>query len=503
MQKDNQKVRTLRVATEKDFRSAIPYLASDYHSMQLVRMLYDGLLLKNSEGEIVPAVAKSYDISADKKIYTFHLKKTFWPNGDPVTAHDFAYSWKKMLDPKSGLPLACDFHLIKNGKKCSEEKVFINDVGIYVKDDWTLIVELEYPNSHFPSFVASPSYLPVHSGIDSGKKNKSENPVSNGPFLLKKWKSDYSITLVKNVNYWDAKNVHLDGIEIQIIPDPTTQLDLYDQGKLDYIGAPLSDFADPDSLQGRSFQKKETSSVACLMINVNAHPFSNKKLRQALSLALNRQEIIDHVLRVGAAPATGFLSGCLKLSNETYIRENKKEAKRFFAAALKELKLTHKNFPVLSISYRNLPQTAKVMAAIQQQWEKTLGIHIKLKPRDFPAHMAALFAGDYEIGDVAWCSKVEDPSYVLSFFLDKDAKINLPNWDCPEYRRLLTLARTETNNERRRDLIKQAEGILLEEMPLIPLYFPEGVWLQKSHLNGVTVSRLKEVDFKEVGFSSF
>lgn len=493
MDKNN---RTLKVATEKDFRSATAYLASDYHSMQLTKMLYDGLLRKNSEEKIVPAVAKSYEVSKDKKTYTFYLKKTFWSNGDPVTAKDFASSWKKMLDPKSGLPLACDFHLIKNGKKCSERKVSIDDVGIYVKDDSILIVELEHPNPHFPSFVASSSYLPVH------PSDAPKNPISNGPFLLKKWKPNYSIALEKNSAYWDAQNVHLDAIEIQIIPDPATQLDLYDQGKLDYIGAPLSDFTDPDSLQGRNFKKKETSSVACLMINIDAHPFGNKKLRQALSLALNRQEIIDHVLRVGATPATGFLSGCLKLSSETLVKENHSQAKRLFAAALQELKLTHENFPVLTISHRNLPQTAKIMAAIQQQWEKTLGIRIQLKPRDYAAHMAALFAGDYAIGDCAWCSKVKDPIYVLSFFLDKEAKINLPNWDCPEYRRLLTLASIEGNDEKRQDLIKQAEVILLEEMALIPLYFPEGVWLQKSHLNKVAVSRLKEVDFKEAVFSN-
>ncbi|MEM7175925.1 MAG: peptide ABC transporter substrate-binding protein, partial [Chlamydiota bacterium] len=151
---------------------------------------------------------------------------------------------------------------------------------------------------------------------------------------------------------------------------------------------------------------------------------------------------------------------------------------------------------------RNLPQTTKIMAAIQQQWKETLGIRINLQPRDYKSHMAALFVGNYEIGDVTWCSKVEDPLYVLSFFLDRQAKINLPNWDCPKYRQLLQRARVETASETRRDLIKQAEAILLEEMPLIPLYFPEGIWLQKPHLDKVTVSRLKEIDFKEACFSS-
>ncbi|MEM7174729.1 MAG: ABC transporter substrate-binding protein [Chlamydiota bacterium] len=160
------------------------------------------------------------------------------------------------------------------------------------------------------------------------------------------------------------------------------------------------------------------------MINVKTHPLKNKQLRQALSLALDRREIVEHVLRIGGTPATGFLSGCLRLSNQNLVRENKAQAKQLFAAALKELNLTLESLPILTISHRNLPRTAKIMAAIQGQWQKTLGIRVQLKSRDYKAHMAALFASDYEIGDVTWCSKVKDPIYMPSFFLDAEAKIN-------------------------------------------------------------------------------
>ncbi|MEM7175688.1 MAG: ABC transporter substrate-binding protein, partial [Chlamydiota bacterium] len=260
MHQDNQKIRTLHTATEKDFRSALPHLASDYHSMQLVNMLYDGLLRKDSDGKVIPAIAESYDVSEDQKTYTFHLKKNFWSNGDLLTAKDFESSWKKMLDPRSGFPLSSDFHPIKNGKKCLEGKVSVDSVGIYAKDCATLIVELENPNRHFPSFVASSTYRPMHS---SAAVNQ-QIPIGNGPFLLKEWKLGYSLQLAKNPTYWDSSHVQLDAIEIQVIPDPTTQLYLYDKGDLDYIGGPLSDFSDPNALQERAFKTKETSSVACL-----------------------------------------------------------------------------------------------------------------------------------------------------------------------------------------------------------------------------------------------
>ncbi len=498
--------RFLKLCLDRDIRSVIPYEAGDVHSTHVTGMLYEGLMRKDRGGNLICAVADSYEISEDKKTYIFKLKKTFWSNGDRVTAYDFAYSWKKQIDPQFGCSLGCDFYGIKHARACAKGEKSMDALGIRVKDDLTLIVELEYPNPYFLSFVSSRSYLPVNSKADADPDRKKKERVNNGPFTLKDWKINYGLTLEKNPTYWDAKHVQLEGIEVQILPDTITQLNLYEKRRVDYVGSPLSLFLNPESLLNHPLKKdlsaKETSSVFCLVINTKVFPFSNQKLRQALSLAIDRQAIVEGLLDQSATFASGFLSGSLKVRENPLIekRANPEKAKKLFEQALKELNIKPNEFPSIVLSYRSLLQTERLMMVIQSQWKKILGVNVELRKSDYKIHMDSLFSGNYQIGEVIWCSKVYDPSYVLSFFRGKHLRTNIPNWDCVEYCHTLNAADDEAEKEQRIKHIRKAEEIFLSEMPLIPIYFTKGLWLQNPQLKGVIVSDLGEIDFKEAYF---
>ncbi len=482
------------ICIDRDLISTDPRRATTFSSGQIVRMLSSGLLEKEGSGKIIPALARSYTLSDDKKTYTFTLKKTSWSNGDPVTAHDFARAWLTTIDPKRGHHLACDFFAIKNARACAEGKCPLSEVGIQVKDPYTLAVTLEYPNPYFPSFVASPTYLPIHKSADSFEKTPL---ISNGPFLLNHWKQGYEIAFKKNPTYWDAGRVKLKSLRMEIISDPLTALGLYRRGKLDYIGAPLSLFVNIDQLSKKaSINQTAIASVSCLMLRTDLYPLTNKHFRQALSAAIDRQAIADHILRLEGTPATGFLSGCLKVSKRNYLEKKQERAKELFDKALKELGISRKQLPTLTLSYRSLPQTERVIVAIQEQWSRILGLQVELKKADHATHISNLHAGNYQIGEVSWRSKSYDPSYVLSFFREKTLKTNLCRFDCKPYDALLTQAEREVNEQKRKQLLAQAEALLLDEMPLIPIYFAHALWMQHARLQGVTVSDLGEIDFK-------
>ena len=330
--------------------------------------------------------------------------------------------------------------------------------------------------------------------------------MSNGPFLLKKWTPGYEILLQKNPTYWDAKHVYLKGIRIQIIPETMTQCDLYQKRQVDYIGSPLSLFFDPDLLLKHPLKNelktKETATVFCLMVNTEKKVLANPSFRRALSLALNRREIAEELLSKTATAATGFLAGRLSVTQKPTLNEvsNPSKAKQMLVQALKELELTKKELPKITLHYRSLANAEKVMLTVQSQWKNVLGLETTLIKNDYPAHMDTLGRGQYEIGESFWCSKVADPSYVLSFFLQKNQWTNFPNWESSDYQKLLAKITHEAQKENRIQLIQQAEEVFLHDMPLIPVYFTRGLWLQNPKLQGLIVTDLGQVDFKGTYF---
>lgn len=496
--------RILQISFAGDVTSLDPRKGIDYPTAYAIKMLFEGLMYVDLQGNIRPALAERYEISNDQKTYIFYLRPTFWSNGDKVTAYDFEYAWKKIIDPSAQYSGAHNFYCIKNVQKIAHKEIPLDQVGFKALDDLTFMVELEHPTHYFLEILANSSFFPVNKKIDNEDPEwalkETNNFVSNGPFLLKHYKINNEILVLKNPLYWQADKVKLPGICISIIPDLSTQLNLFEKGELDWIGDPLSKI----SFEALTQLKQEgkitwfpSLGFSMFAFNVQTFPFQNKKMRQAFHLALNREEITKAILQIGGKPASGILPYQLATQENAFISNTPDErAKILFEEALKELNLTRETLPAIVLNYPNLALWQKTAEIVQQHWYKAFGIWVKLQQQDWKAHHSKVIQGDFQMGAVGWQSWIRDPIYTLGAFRFQQDRINVSKWENPIYQNLLARSEEETDIQKRKAIFHQAEKILIEELPFTPIYFTRIAFAKNDALKDVYVSDLHYVDFR-------
>ena len=500
---DNQK-RYLQVSFANDIRSLNPSTGIDFPAAFVARMLFEGLMIIGSDGKVKPAIAESYDISEDLKTFTFYLRSAKWSNGDPVTAYDFEYSWKKILDPKTAADGVSNFYIIQNGRAAALGKVPLDHVGIKALDEKTLVIHLEHPTPYFLEVVASPSFLPVNTKIDRENPNWSSSVgeffVCNGPYVLEKYRLEDEIIVKKNPTYWDTNNVKMPGIHIAIIKDQMTQLDLFTKKKLDWIGRPISKIP-LDSIAQLKMKEKiqftKTLGLYWYFINTEAFPFNHKKMRKAFAYAINRDLITRYILQGDEQPALSILPYYLSNQKNPFFQDNQKKlALQLFNEALSELGITRQDLPNITINYTSSPAHLRVATALQKQWSQIFEIPIKLENQEWRAHYGKLQGGNYQIGGMYWQSWLRDPSYILETFRYKSNGENMSQWENNKFQELLAASEEEIDPAQRQQLFNQAEEILLEEMPVIPVYFSTIAYGKNKKLHDVFISDLYEIDFR-------
>ncbi|MCP5504396.1 MAG: peptide ABC transporter substrate-binding protein [Chlamydiales bacterium] len=506
-EKQNPK-QIIKLSILSQVRSLDPRISNEYPSVHVINMLYEGLMRLGPQGEIIPGVAESFTISEDQKTYTFHLRDSNWSNGDPVTAYDFEHAWKKSVNPLYARTGAFTFYTIKNVAACLEKKVSVDDVGIWALDDKTLKVELEHPAPYFLSLCACSTYAPIHKAIDlidpQWANDVNEHFVNNGPFLIKGWKKSVEIYVEKNPNYWDKDCVKIDGIQIQILPDANTQYLLFEKGELDWIGYPLNPL--PVDIVGNTYKKGELQVIDSyglywFFVNTEKPPFNNKNFRKAVSYAINRKSIADHIFQLGEEPAMGILNGDLAVYDKPYFEDGNIElAKEYLDRALKEMGTTLEDLPPITLSQRACLFTSRVNQAVQQQLYANLGLHIEIDQADWPVHFNRMSKGDYEFGEMGWNSWLKDPIYMLDTFRNRSFATNMSRWEHPIYQEFLRKSDNEIDPEKRKEYMHQAEEFLMEEMPVIPLCFNKLHFMCNEHLKGIFISPLKEIDFRYAYF---
>lgn len=496
--------RILQISFTGDITSLDPRKSIDSPTVYAIKMLFEGLICIDLEGNLQPALAERYEISDDQKTYIFYLRHSLWSNGDPVTAYDFEYAWKKVIDPSTQNSGAHNFYCIKNVKKIAHKELPMDQVGFKALNDHTFIVELEHPANYFLEILANSSFFPVNKKLDIEDHDwalkDSKNFVSNGPFLLKHYKINNEILVLKNPLYWQAEKVKLPGIRISIIPDSNTQLNLFEKGELDWIGEPLSKipFEAIDQLkQQGKITWFPSLGLSMFTFNVHTFPFQNKKMRQAFHLALNREEITKTILQVGGKPATGVLPYQLATQETPYILPiQDASAIIFFEESLKELGLTRETLPTIVLHYPNLTLWQKIAEIVQQQWHKAFGIWVKLQQQDWKAYHSKLIQGDFQMGVVGWQSWIRDPIYTLGAFRFKQDRINVSKWENVQYQNLLASSEEELDPQKRKEIFHQAEKILIEELPFTPIYFNRTAFAKNNALKNYYISDLQYVDFR-------
>lgn len=477
-----------------------PALGEDSSSFAIIRATFDGLTRTGADGQPHLSMAEKIDVSADLKTYTFTIRDAKWSNGETVTAHDFEFAWKRELDPKTAANYAYQMYYIKNAEKANKGEVSLDEVGIKALDAKTLQVTLENPTPYFLELTAFPTYYPVNKKIVSanpGWANDAKTHVGNGPFTIKSMEDQSHLVLAKNQQYWDKQSVKLDGINFLYIEDEYDMVSAFNSGELDWAGAPLGYL--PEDLYG-AYKKegllhtKSIAGVYWLKLNTEKPPFNNVKIRKAFAYAVNRAEVIGQV-KPSNLPATGVIPFSMPLQPEGYFKDNDiAKAKQLLQEGLKELGL--KQLPPISYSFNTSETHKRIAETIQHQWKNALGVDVKLDNKEWKLHLEDMHQGNYQIGRMGWLADFNDPINYLELFKDKNGGNNDTNWENPKYKELLDKSQLERDPAKRNELLKQAEQIIMDEMPVIPIYYYTNSWVQNEKVKGVVIDGLGHIDYK-------
>ncbi|MCB1071702.1 MAG: peptide ABC transporter substrate-binding protein [Chlamydiia bacterium] len=501
-QADKNKLQILRVPYT-DIVSLDPRIGGDQDSSILVKLLFDGLMRINDKGIPECAIAETYEVSRDKKTYTFYLRDTKWSNGDSVTAYDFEYAWKKILSPGFMTPFAYVFYPIKNARRAKEGKSRIDEVGILVVDEKTLVVELENPAPYFLELTTNTMYSPVNHRIDKLHPNwssqKDEHFVCNGPFKQGNPTRNHVYEFQKNLSYWNKESIHIDQIHLsQLKVDIAVQM--FNSGQLDCIGSSMCPAGNINVKELKeSLSHYHSLRIFWQCFNLNHFPFNQLKVRQAFSMAINRQEILQwHIGERLAAytPLPYQLSQCKE--SPFLIREDEKKAKELFAEALDELGMKIDDFPIIYISITNIDK--KSAETLKNQLERVLGVKCVIEAAEWSSHFKKMTTRNYQLGGIYWASWLNDPIYTLQSFKDVKEKVNFTGWENKSFQNLLDQSDHTTDIDKRNEFLREAEELLIKEAVVIPIFYCAGWFIKHSNLVLNSFTSNGNIDFSKAYF---
>lgn len=509
----NQKY--LRINISSDPQTLDPRKARDLTTTTLMKMLFEGLTRISKNGECEMALARDVQISDDGKQYVFSLRKSFWSNGEPVTSFDFASSWKTILDPKFPTDIAYQLYVIKNARKAKLGEIGLDLIGIQTPDPLTLIIDLEYPTPYFLKLLAMSFFSPIPCKAVAANPNwamQSGNYITNGPFMLKSWKHSDSIRVVKNPHYWEANQVRLEGVDL-LMMSADTEIRMCEERNLDWAGSPLSIIpidavstlkSDPrfhmSPYSGTYFYRLNTADT----IDGKKNPLSNASFRKALACCLNRKEITEHILQGGQLPAKALVPPEMGLAENGYFHDDALEkGLSLFTDALLKLDLTREKLEPIKISYSSTNERHATLAqAIQKQWEKAFGIQVELESIEPKVFFQRVSRKEFQIAAGSWTADFNDPINFLEVFKYKNESTNNTNWENAKYIDLLNSSALCRNSEERKGLLREAEQILMDQMPIIPIFHFALNYLQREDLKEVALSSLGQIDFRWAYLSS-
>ena len=457
-------------------------------------MLFEGLTRLTPNGYTEPGVAKSINLSEDRLTYTFHLRSCLWSDGTPITAHDFEYTWKSMLDPEFPCFNAHLLYPIKNAHPVKMGEMPIDAIGIHALDDLTLQVHLEKPTPYFLELTSFCALHPVQKKtcLENTRwaNGKSYELVSNGPFRLRQRIRQERINLERNPYYWDRDNIHLEEIKISLIDNPSTVLQLFERGEIDLMGASYTDIPEDAlfSLETQNaLQSYPIAATSAIAFNLEKGPLQNSNIRKALSAAIDRELIAQHVTRLSFSSALHALHPTLKAyTNPHLIFEKTPEA--YFEQGLEELGLTRKSFPKLKFFYSNRGLNQKVVQAMQQQWAQKLGINIELETGESKLYFHRLQHKEFDLGLFVMRCQYHDPMAILERFKYAENQKNYPGWSNEDFIQLLDEQYYAPSHQERQTLIQRAETILFEEHPIAPIFHWEFALIHQPYLKNIYVS---------------
>lgn len=466
----------------------------------------EGLYVYDSNGNPKKALAQNTKISADKKTYTIDIRQgAKWSNGDTITANDFVYAWRRAVNPKTASEYAYLFDNIENAKDIENGTKDPSELGVKATGKYQLQIQLVAPQSYFKMILARETLAPLNQKFVEQQGSKygtsSKTTLYNGPFVSKGWSgSTTQWTLNKNPYYWDKKHVKLSKINYSVIKDPSTAYNLYQTKKLDQMTL-IGEQAQKLS-KHKDVVKRQLAATYYLQYNLKSNSgVSNTKIRQAISLSINRKQLTTRILKNGSQPANGFVPRKLatdpktnkdfyqvsKVANTT--NYNPKLAKKLFAQGLKELGKDKLNVKIIT---SDVSSSEQVAVFVQDQLKKNLPkLHVTLQKVPAKSRIETVNAGNYDISFQGWSADFADPYTFLQIF-PSDSAQNHTGWSNKVYDQAITdsLNKDAANKQARFDDLVTAEKELMKSQVVTPIYQGNTADLVNSHLKGISYNRI-------------
>lgn len=555
--KPTENSRTIAMPTDKIIRTnnssepgaLDPGLAQGTHDSWVLNHTFEGLMKNSKDGKAVPGAAEKMEVSEDGLKYVFTLRKDAkWSNGDPVTAHDFEFAWKRALNPEFASDYAFQLYYIKGGEayntvqkpgiyyvkdkdgndtkevdhevkyteadlagldvagKSDEEVAQMvyekwlaekrDEVQVKATDDYTLEVELEKPTPYFDQITAFYTLYPVNKKVVEENPDWAKNAethVSNGPFKLTKWNHNAKIEIRKNEHYYNKDAIKIEGVDFDIIESEDTTWQKYAGGEYDIL-LPLPQSVVPMLREEGTEELQIGGEVGIYYYNLNGTQkgFDNVNIRKGLSYALDRKTICDKIAQGGQIPAFGLIPpGLIDDQGKDFRGEqgelfefNVEKANEYFEKGLEETGLTKEDFNGKVILYNTQEGHKKIAQVVQSMWKENLGIEFALENTEFQTKLDREKARDYDVSRAGWVGDYADPMTILDLWVT-GGSFNDSAYSNPKYDELIEKAKSSADNKVRMDAMKEAEKLIVDEMPVIPIYYYTQPYAVKPYLKGV------------------
>ena len=477
-------------------------------SLIYLNQIFEGLVCKDKDGKIIPAAAESWTISADGLVYTFKLRQdAYWSDGNPVLAKDFVYSFRRLFDPNTKSKFAYQYSFINNSKDIFNGKIETKYLGVEAIDDYTLEIILDMPLTYFLEILSYPTFYPLREDIIKQYENdwteKAETFIGNGPFKVVERKINNVIIMEKNEFYWNNKEVIPSRLEFILKNDPQYSLNSVKNGVMHFSrNFPLEHIT---SLQRSGYiHNVPRISTYFYFLNTTNKALSDVNVRKALSLAIDRNYIVEKVTKNGEKPAAAFVpygipgffgdfrengGDYIDITKENY-EKNIKEAKRLMILAGYP---NGNGFPVMTLK-TTYGIHRSIFEAIQKMWKENLGIDVNIEELESSDLFTQRFDKNFEMASGGWNGDFNDPINFLSVFLSTSPNNN-SLYTNKRYDDLIKTATLITDSSHRMMTMHKAEELLIADMAMIPIYFSSEPILVSPKLKGVLYDSMGQHSF--------
>ena len=486
-----------------------PHVVTGVPENKLIRALFEGLAVKNPYTlEPEPGVARSWDISDDGKVVTFNINpEARWSNGDPVTAHDYVWSWDRALNPAMGNLYAYMLYPIVNAEAYAKGDITdFSQVGVKALDDLTLQVTLSAPTPYFIQLMDHYSTFAVHRAtIEKHGKATSrftqwtrvENMVNNGPSNHQEWKLNRRIVVEKSETHWDRDNVKLNGFVFYPTENVVSEERMFRVGQLHYTGTvPLEKIPVYEAMENSPYVQAPYLGTYFFLLNTNRPPLDDVRIRWALSLAIDRDKLNQTVLQNSNVPAYSITPpGTLGYDPPKLFDYEPDKARRLLAAAGFP---DGAGWPGIELIYNTSESHRKIAVALQQMWKDELNIPVTISNQEWKVYLDSVTQMNFDIARRGWIGDYVDPNNFLDLYLSGGGNNN-PGFADPRYdEMILQLAPQAKTREERYRIFYEAETMLMEQMPILPIYTYTSKHLIHPSVKGLPSNLMDSLNLKYV-----